>query len=142
MWTRSTEPELGKEPAGVGNMFVSCRNSGSVPCSRVSNSSWVERTDWDCHGFAKRDREYARLGSKLSTRKHGFSMQRLARRLSETCAVEVIWVPSHCGLHGNDVVLAFAKEALNLPIVDQVEVPMENADVGMRVSSNRYANLS
>lgn len=47
----------------------------------------------------------------------------------------MVWVPSHCGLDRNDLVVCLAKQALQLPMDRQITVAVDYADVKRRARS-------
>lgn len=60
--------------------------------------------------------------------------------LSALCTIDVLWAPSHCGLYQNELVDALAKEALDLPLAEQLTAPADYSNVKRRVTQRQYCS--
>eukprot|EP00178_Gracilaria_changii_P027181 TRINITY_DN849_c0_g1_i1.p1 TRINITY_DN849_c0_g1~~TRINITY_DN849_c0_g1_i1.p1 ORF type:complete len:362 (+),score=31.50 TRINITY_DN849_c0_g1_i1:628-1713(+) len=60
--------------------------------------------------------------------------------IASLCSVDMVWVPSHCGLVRNELVDRLAKDALNLSVKEQIDVPIDYEDVRRRVKIKSCAN--
>ena len=130
----SGERSLQKKPAGLVCTPFSAEVRATIyaireateNCPRHSRIRWMVDCQGICVAISKVEKQDSMLLYQLRR-----DLQAAVDGLD--ASTDIVWISSHCGIDENEEVDALAREALNLPFKDQLQVPIDFRDTKVMI---------